>query len=724
MKRSTIILVIILNLSAFMFTGCRKELTVDPAGSGTNVNSIFDLKVPSTFNWATTREVSLNLAMNLPGVTYKTNTISIYDGDPYKDGNLVFTGYAANDFALVAKIRIPIAVTELYVHLTPLNAANQLVTLAVTDNISYTFTQTGGVKNAMNTDSGPDCSAAMAPYILSGVQNITISDGNTYYINDLASGSIDVKDGALIICGTYTGLLNMGDPQDASTVTVSSTGTATLTSMSKDDNSTLDNYGTLSIAGNFTPKDLVRNFGTMSIGASYLMNSGGPHSPELINSGMLTIGNEFNVHEKLTNNGTVEVMGHMNCNNSEIFNGCKIIVHLDFHLNNAEFTNQSGYLKVYQETFIQGGLAFMKLIDQSMISTYDLRMNGDITGSTTNSTINEVKVTNQLRFDGPNVVTGPVEVAQTNGVLDNGNGSNFTNGATFVSFANILNTIAASECNPEGINPPPPPPPPLTDNITTGTAVYEDLWPSKGDYDVNDLVVYYKYNLKTNSQNKVVDIVAKFYVKAAGAGLKNGFGFQIDGLTPDQISSVTGYNLQHGYVTLNANGTEAGQSKAVIMAWDNTDDVINRADHSSFFNTLPGTSVGTADTITITIHLATPLSTTVVGTAPFNPFLVKGMNRPVEVHLPDYIPTLLADQSYFGNSDDNSNAGIARYYKTNTNLPWALNIPVTFDYPFEFVDITQAYTHFAAWAQSGGVSYPNWYANNAGYRNVANIWHP
>jgi LruC domain-containing protein len=561
-------------------------------------------------------------------------------------------------------------------------------------------------------------------YTLSGVQNKTINDGHTYYITGSASGFIDVKHGTLQICGGYSGTLNMGDNSDESNVIISSTGTANLSSISKDDHSTLDNYGTLSITGNFTPKAQVRNFGTMTVSGSYLMNSGGPHNPELINSGMLTIGNEFNVHEQLTNNGTIEVIGHMNCNNSHIFNGCKIIVHLDFHLNNAEFTNQSGYLKVYQETFIQGGQSFMKLIDQSMISTYDLTMNADITGSTTNATKNEVKVSHDLRFDGPNVVKGPVEVAQTNGVLANGSASNFTNGATFVSFANILNTILTSECNPEGVTPTPPPPPPLTNNITTGTLVFEDLWPSMGDYDMNDLVVYYKYNLQTNAQNKVVDIIAKFYVKAAGAGLRNGFGFQINALTPAQIGSVTGASLNHSYVSLNANGTEAGQGKAVVVAWDNTDDVINRVAPSSFFNTLPGTGVGTADTVTITIHLTTPLLTTAVGTAPFNPFLIKGMERGVEVHLPDYVPTSLADQSYFGTSDDNSNSGLGRYYKTSSSLPWALNIPVAFDYPFEYIDITQAYIHFAAWAQSGGTSYPNWYANIAGYRDLTKIWQP
>ena len=363
----------------------------------------------------------------------------------------------------------------------------------------------------------------------------------------------------------------------------------------------------------------------------------------------------------------------------------------------------------------------MKLIDQSMISTYDLRMNGDITGTGFKS---EVKVSHDLRFDGPNVVTGTVEVTQTDGILVSGDASNFINGATFVSFTNITNTIPVSECNPEGVNPPPPPPPPLTDNFTTGTVVYEDLWPSKGDYDVNDLVVYYKFNLQTNNQNNVVNIIAKFYVKAAGAGLKNGFGFQIDGLVSSDIESVTGYDMQAGYISLNPNGTEANQNKAVIIAWDNTDNVIHRVNPSSFFNTLPGTGVGTADTVTMTIHLTTPIPTTTLGTAPFNPFLIKGMNRAIEVHLPNYIPTSLVDPGYFGSNDDNSNPGLGRYYTTAQNLPWALNIPVTFDYPFEFIDITKAYNYFAAWAQSGGLQYQDWYSNAIGYRNNSTIWHP
>jgi len=301
-----------------------------------------------------------------------------------------------------------------------------------------------------------------------------------------------------------------------------------------------------------------------------------------------------------------------------------------------------------------------------------------------------------------------------------GDASNFTGGATFVSFANIANTIPTSECNPEGVTPPPTP----VDNVYTGTAVYEDLWPGKGDYDLNDLVMYYKFTLTTNVQNKVTDIQIKLYVKAVGASYQNGFGIQFDNLVPGDIASVSGYNLQFGYITLASNGTETGQTKAVIIPFDNANNVIHRVT-SGFFNTVLGDPVGTADTVIMQIHLTTPMLTTDLGTPPYNPFLIRNMERIAEIHLPNYVPTTKAENCpYFGTADDDTQPGIGRYYKTSNNLPWALNIPVNFDYPVEKVSVINAYNYFATWAESGGSQYPDWYKDLPGYRNSVNIWHP
>ena len=103
---------------------------------------------------------------------------------------------------------------------------------------------------------------------------------------------------------------------------------------------------------------------------------------------------------------------------------------------------------------------------------------------------------------------------------------------------------------------------------SVGTLAFEDLWPGKGDYDFNDMVIDYNFNQVTNGQNKVVEIKGKLILKAMGASYKNGFGIQLP-ISPSLIASVTGTDLQEGFITLNSNGTESGQSKATIIAFAN-----------------------------------------------------------------------------------------------------------------------------------------------------------
>ena len=108
--------------------------------------------------------------------------------------------------------------------------------------------------------------------------------------------------------------------------------------------------------------------------------------------------------------------------------------------------------------------------------------------------------------------------------------------------------------------------------------------------------------------------------------------------------------------------------------------------------------------------------------ANFNPFLIVGLTRGHEVHLPDYIPTDLVDESLFGTYEDDSDPGSGRYYRTVSNLPWAINIYETFDYPIEKREISTAYLKFIEWAESAGDLSQNWYEDLSGYRNDANIY--
>ena len=96
--------------------------------------------------------------------------------------------------------------------------------------------------------------------------------------------------------------------------------------------------------------------------------------------------------------------------------------------------------------------------------------------------------------------------------------------------------------------------------------------------------------------------------------------------------------------------------------------------------------------------------------------------RDVEVHLVDKVPTDLASTALFGTAADDSNPATGRYYRTQNNLPWAINIIESFEYPIEKVDVTSAYLKFAEWAESNGTLYNDWYRDLTGYRNAENIY--
>jgi len=59
-----------------------------------------------------------------------------------------------------------------------------------------------------------------------------------------------------------------------------------------------------------------------------------------------------------------------------------------------------------------------------------------------------------------------------------------------------------------------------------GTIANEDNWPSKGDYDFNDLVMDYNFNQILNADNLLVEIEGIIKLMAIGAGFHNGFSIQ------------------------------------------------------------------------------------------------------------------------------------------------------------------------------------------------------
>lgn len=245
---------------------------------------------------------------------------------------------------------------------------------------------------------------------------------------------------------------------------------------------------------------------------------------------------------------------------------------------------------------------------------------------------------------------------------------------------------------------------------------FEDLWPAYGDYDFNDFVVNINYKIVTNAQNSVVDVIAQYQIMADGASLNNGFGIVFD-VVPSTVESVTGYMKLGNAVILAPEGYEAGHTaQTVVIPFD----AINPIMDGGMANTIPGGKYVQTVINTVTTHFGTPQAS--IGTPPFNPFIFVDQERGHEVHLKDQPPTEFVDEDYFGTDSDASDPAAGIYYRSTSGLPWGIETPINFNYPIETADILTAHLKFAAWAQSGGVDFEDWYMDEPGYRNEANIY--
>jgi LruC domain-containing protein len=755
MKTKSFFYILAVLISMLLLESCHKQ--TDPVPD--KPKKMEDLKVPATFNWESSRIVNVSIAVDLPELIGSLSRITVYSGNPNDNGAVLITGSAGYNFPFVTTLRVPTALKEVYLEMKTADGLNHLVKVNVADDITHTFTKSTGAYKDHNSIADPTCGSGCDGTPTPG--SFSISNGKTYCITGSYNGSIAISKGTLRICGTFNGTISMGSGSNTCklqitnggvatigslsmnkncTITIYDNSTATIGSINLNQNARLINYGTTTINSNFTPGDLVQNFGTMTVNGGYNMNG---NSGVLENTGTLTINNgQWNVVNQVTNEGSIDVSGGINFNNSVVVNACKIISHEGINFNNVKYTSDAGYIRAYNDATVNGG-ANLILKNKSMLVSSTLIVNNDVEGVGSTSVI---KSTTSARINGNKYIKGTIEMLTPSGTLLSGNyPDNFKNGATLKSIANTTVTIPVSDCNPEGNQPPVPPsddrdgdgvpdnlddypddPTRAYDNYYPGkdqygSLAFEDLWPSKGDYDMNDMVVDCNYWYITNAQNKVVDVKPTFYVRAVGAFLQNGFGFQFDGVLPQAVESVTGSQIEFSYISLALNGVENNQEKAVVIVFDNAENVINRVG-GAFYNTENNGLYGISETVTINLHFAQPQLLSDVGTPPYNPFLIKNMERGTEIHLPDHLPTSLVDPAMFGTGDDDSDPATGRYYKTANNLPWGISIPEKFDYTWELVEVVFGHLKFGDWAESGGTLYPDWYKNLPGYRDATQIY--
>jgi len=264
-----------------------------------------------------------------------------------------------------------------------------------------------------------------------------------------------------------------------------------------------------------------------------------------------------------------------------------------------------------------------------------------------------------------------------------------------------------------------------------GTLAFEDSWPNNSDYDMNDLVVDYRMNTVTNSNNQVVEIKANIIVRASGASYHNAFCFQLDGISTNKVISVQGNHISPGSIfQLGSNGLESGQTNANCVVFDDFYKVMQHPGTGAGINTTKTAPSVPYDTLDVTLTFMQngvpapggAVNISQLSSNVFNFYIVCNQVRGHEIHLSDRIPSNLANTSLFGTGIDDSNPAQGKYYKTANNLPWGINVLQGLEYPDEKSAINDAYLHFNEWAISSGVSYPDWFMNLPGYRNMTNIY--
>lgn len=238
----------------------------------------------------------------------------------------------------------------------------------------------------------------------------------------------------------------------------------------------------------------------------------------------------------------------------------------------------------------------------------------------------------------------------------------------------------------------------VEENKTTTHGVYafEDMWPARGDYDMNDVMVDYQQEI-TFKSGKVKNQVFSLTTYQNFVTLKSGLALKLNKKTnPSKIVLKKKAPGQSDAVT--ANFTKDGDYYYL------TDDITDE--------------LNTTYIIELTYSTAQELS----NIAEIEPFLyrVEDDGKQWEVHLPSKAPTNKMNTAYFGTGDDASGDG--RYFVRPGNYPFAFYMENAKIEYFEDIlkrenesrPIDAFFPEFIEWSTSQGKLNANWYMHPAG----------
>lgn len=228
-------------------------------------------------------------------------------------------------------------------------------------------------------------------------------------------------------------------------------------------------------------------------------------------------------------------------------------------------------------------------------------------------------------------------------------------------------------------------------------AIFEDLWPSKGDYDFNDLVVKTTFSWERGKSNYVEEIEGICEVENIGAGISLGLGFE--------LFEIKGTNLYY--------------HNTIIQEFDGVED--DKSVTNGFIVFSKVQNIGISE-----VQFKIKLKDEALKDFLCVPYLFRTDNPGHQVRPFGAPPTEGQTMSLFRSANDVSPRSWSwtkgskfkyplpadeAFYRTMENHPWGIEFisKQKFKPSAEGKTITKSYPKFRTWAESGGNKERSWY---------------
>lgn len=246
---------------------------------------------------------------------------------------------------------------------------------------------------------------------------------------------------------------------------------------------------------------------------------------------------------------------------------------------------------------------------------------------------------------------------------------------------------------------------------SNGVNVYafEDQYPNLGDADFNDVLLGTSFEVVTNAEGEVKDILLTSHLIGRGAGYDHSVGLHVPGIPDSMGGTLETERIFSGDEPIRQPLETKSMAEVVgdgnrFLLYESTREALPPLPGATFTNTqFEGIDRPAASSRSL-MTFDTAVSQDVIGLPPYDLYIeIHHGDERWDVHLPgnpgfadrpEHLPIEEGPRSF-----------------VDQGRPWMLEIPTTWRFPRENVRIWNAYPQYNAWANSAGARNRSWYLN-------------